>query len=1099
MEVERTGLGRPLNLDFPKWAHRMVAQFRIEPVPGPFPVAMQGNVHRGGVRNWRRIVGASLVAAAVVLFDLSLTQAGDELSFNRDVRQILSENCFQCHGPDRQARKAGLRLDDPDSAYADRDGIRAVAPGHPQLSELVRRINAADPDERMPPEGSARQLTDAQKATLERWITEGAKYEKHWAFEPIISPPLPSIPEASASLSPIDRFLLKSLQEKGWSFSPEASRETLIRRLSFDLTGLPPTLEEIDDFVADRSRNGYERLVDNLLARESFGERMASEWLDVARYSDTYGYQVDRDRFVWPWRDWVIDAFNRNLPYNEFIIQQLAGDLLPGADERQILATAFNRLHPQKVEGGSVPEEFRIEYVADRTQTAATAFMGLTLECARCHDHKYDPLPQKEYYQLTSFFANIDEAGLYSYFTDSVPTPTMALGAETQKAAIRRLKDETLPLRVEALNQAINAATDDFILWLRGARSGDSAATEGTAHFDFDAREDGKFPNRRNPEKPATSSQANRTVPGKFGNGLQLTGDDEVDLKVGNFPRYQPFSFSLWIKIPEAYDRSVVFHRSRAWTDAGSRGYQLLIEEGKPSFSLIHFWPGNAIRVRGAKPLAVDRFVHLGIIWDGSSQARGLRLFVDGEAVDTEIVQDLLYKNITGGGHDNVAIGARFRDKGFRGGVVDDFRIYDRELADIEMRQLYDGKSLKRLLRRSAKNLTQEETDVLKTYYLAAVDRRVAEARDALKAVREQIGRMENGLREIMVMKERSVSRTSYILARGQYDVRTEPVSNDTPAIFPAFSEEWPRNRLGLAYWLTDRSHPLTARVTVNRYWQMIFGIGLVTTPEDFGSQGNPPSHPELLDWLAADFIEHGWNLKRLLRQMVTSRAYRQSSTAKAELVRADPENVWLGRAPKYRLAAEMIRDNALAVSGALVTKIGGNPVKPYEVTVSFKPAKADTGAGLYRRSLYTYWRRTAPAPVMMVLDASKRDVCAVRRETTATPLQSFVFMNDPQFVEAARLLASRVMREVEASDQERLIRMFRYLTSQRPGQRELAVLEGLLQEQKAYFAAEPDRVAKFLSVGAATVPQERQTKELAAYASVASALMSFDKCLMKQ
>ncbi len=1057
---------------------------------------------RWGIRQpgYLGVLAAFLVAAqGHSVAEEAVSQA---ISFNRDIRPILSENCFLCHGPDEENRSAGLRLDDRDAAIADNDGVRAIIPGNADQSELIHRIETTDPDDRMPPPDSERSLTAEQRKILRAWIDAGAPYERHWAFEPIRRPELPAIDsEDDALRNPIDHFILARLAKLGIGFSPEATPEKLARRVAFDLTGLPPTLEELDAFLADRSPDRFERYIDRLLERESYGERMASEWLDVARYSDTYGYQVDRDRFVWPWRDWVVEAFNGNLPYNEFITWQLAGDLLPEASDRQILATAFNRLHPQKVEGGSVPEEFRIEYVADRTQTVATAFMGLTLECARCHDHKYDPLKQEEYYQLTSFFANIDEAGLYSYFTDSVPTPTMHLATEKQKQTLVDAKEKLSALERAYAESRQSASEAPFDAWLTGRQADESGVQPGVGFFNFETFEDGKIPNLQDSEKPATSSASNQLVEGREGRGLALTGDDEVDLKVGNFKRSQPFSFGLWLKTPELFERTVVFHRSRAWTDAGSRGYQLLLEDGKPSFSLIHFWPGNAIRVRSQEPLPVGEFVHLGITYDGSSRADGVQLFLNGEAMDTESVQDLLTKNITGGGHDQIAIGARFRDIGFKAGVVDEFHVFDRELSSLEVRAIYHDGALATALQTPANELSEAQRAGLRDYYLAQVNPEVAEARAALKKQRDRVCQLEDGMKEIMVMKERSEPRTSYLLTRGGYENRAKPVANETPAALPAFPESAPRNRLGLAAWLTDPDHPLTARVVVNRYWQMIFGRGLVATPEDFGSQGKVPSHPKLLDWLAADFVANGWNVKRLLRQMVTSTTYRQSSATSPEMLELDPENLFLGRAPRYRLAAEMIRDNALATSGLLVRKVGGAPVKPYEVAMSFKPSKVDKGDGLYRRSLYTYWKRTGPAPVMMALDASKRDVCSVKRETTATPLQSFVFMNDPQFVEAARHLADRLMQSGSPSDAiaPQLEKLFRILTSRYPGPAEKEVLRQLYDEQYAYFEKDPERVKAFLSTGASEIDEQDQQSQLAALAVVASAVLSHDECIMKR
>ena len=1030
------------------------------------------------------------------MVDRGPASASEPLLFNRDIRPILSENCFLCHGPDEDSRAAGLRLDLPESAYAERDGVGAVVPGEPEKSELIRRIETDDPDDRMPPPESERSLSPEARQKLRDWVAQGAAYQRHWAFEPIMKPKVPEIRDPGMARNPIDRFVGARLEKENLVFSEEVVPEKLARRVFFDLTGLPPTLEDLDTFLEDSVEGRLERLVDRLLQSDAYGERMASEWLDVARYSDTYGYQVDRDRFVWPWRDWVVEAFNKNLPYDDFITWQVSGDLLPNPTREQILATAFNRLHPQKVEGGSVPEEFRIEYVADRTQTFGTAFLGLTLECARCHDHKYDPLKQKEYYQLTSFFANIDEAGLYSYFTDSIPTPTMVIGPADKEGELTQRRSE-LRNAEAAYRDAKEKAEVAFDRWLEANAAVEFV--EPVGYFDFESFEGGKLVNHAKAETPATSSSSNVLVAGKKGQAIRLSGDDQVDLKIGNFTRYQPFSISLWVSTPRAFERSVIFHRSRAWTDAASRGYQMLLEDGRPSFSLIHFWPGNSIRVKAREPLPVNQFVHLAVTYDGSARAKGIRLFLDGKEAAMEIVRDRLTKNMTGGGGDHIGIGARFRDVGFKEGVVDEFRVYDVQLSALEVRDLFQEGALATALDRRGQSLTDEERTGLREFYALRVSEGLAERRGGLQESRRKVADLENGLTEMMVMRE-NAPRTSYLLHRGAYDARREPVALKTPDSLPAFEDSFPENRLGLSDWLTSPNHPLTARVTVNRYWQMIFGRGLVRTSEDFGSQGEPPSHPQLLDWLAADFIEHGWDVKRLLKLMVCSHTYRQSSRVSETLVAVDPENRLLARAPRYRLPAEMIRDNALAVSGLLVSKLGGPPVKPYEVAVSFKPAKVDKGDGLYRRSLYTYWKRTGPAPVMMALDASKRDVCSVKRETTATPLQAFVFMNDPQFVESARQLAIRIKERfghLGLGDQ--LARLFRMLTSRWPNKAEGEILESLYQDQLAYFRASPDSMTAFLEVGEAKSEDEYLTPELAAYTVVASGLLSHDECLMKR
>jgi hypothetical protein len=639
------------------------------------------------------------------------------------------------------------------------------------------------------------------------------------------------------------------------------------------------------------------------------------------RYSDTYGYQQDRDRLVWPYRDWVIRAFNHNMPYDEFVTEQLAGDLLPNANDDTILATTFNRLHSQKVEGGSVPEEFRVEYVADRTHTFGTAFLGLTLECCRCHDHKYDPIPQRDYYRLFAFFQNIDEAGLYSWFTQATPTPTLCLTSDSQRSQQTTLEDAVSAAEKQLVGYAqSDAAQNAYEAWLVRPTSATTTTIAPAAtrdhqtvslsgqikHLDFE-----KSPGGRNGH-----------VAGKFGKAVKLTGDDAVGVGVGNFRRYQPFAISLWLNTPDVKDRAVVFHRSRAWTDAASRGYQLLIEDGKLSWSLIHFWPGNAIRVRTTAPLRTNKWLHVVVSNDGSSQAAGLKIFINGQPASVEVVRNQLTKNITGGGGDNIAVGERFRDRGFTNGLVDDFRVFDRELSDAEVQWL------------AAYNPDpqvgeQPRQPVDHATYLLTVDPEYARLRRVLQETRAKLCGLQDGLSEIMVMRELPEPKPAFVLNRGVYDQRGVPVTAGVPTALPPLGAELSANRLGLAKWLTRPDQPLTARVAVNRFWQSVFGEGLVRTPEDFGSQGLPPTHPELLDWLARDFIEHGWDVKRLMKQMVMSATYQQSSAVSQDLLARDPVNLLLARASSYRLSAEQLRDNALAASGLLVRTIGGPSVKP--------------------------------------------------------------------------------------------------------------------------------------------------------------------------
>ncbi|MBM81121.1 MAG: hypothetical protein CMJ78_11085 [Planctomycetaceae bacterium] len=1009
-----------------------------------------------------------LLLLPAIFAAVSTARADDAIQFNRDIRPLLSDRCFRCHGPDSAARKADLRLDLEDAAKES-----AIVAGKIDESELILRIASNDPEERMPPASSKLSLSEDEIELIKRWVQQGAKWQQHWSFLPIQQVKPPKVVNAKWCRNEIDYFILRRLEAAGISHAVEASRERLIRRLSFDLTGLPPTLDQIDEFLKDSSPAAYERVVDRLLSSSAFGERMAADWLDAARYSDTYGYQVDRDRYVWPWRDWVVRAFNNNMLYDQFIAMQLAGDLIPKATDDQILATTFNRLHPQKVEGGSVPEEFRIEYVSDRTQTFATAFLGLTMECCRCHDHKYDPLTQKEYYEVSAFFDNIAEAGLYSYFTSSVPTPTLVMANDAAKTKIATIRQEIADSE-KSLRTTADQNSGAFKKWLESSPMPDPLIPGQVAHLDF--------------EKPIKGG--NKSVEGKVGQAVMLSGDDGIGVPAGNFRRFDAFSVSLWMNTPDVKDRAVVFHRSRAWTDAASRGYQLLMEDGHLSASLIHFWPGNAIRVRMKEKLPIKKWHHVAITWDGSSRADGLKIFVNGKPVACDVVRDNLYKNITGGGGDNIAIGQRFRDRGFTNGLVDEFKVFNRRLSEIEVTQLFDGESL-------VDALKDGRTNALKQYYLLTVDATYKQQLKAVRSKREQLSKTVDGLPEIMVMKD-DAPRKTYLLKRGAYDARTEEVSPGTPRILPKF-EGFQPNRLGLAQWLTQPGHPLTSRVAVNRFWQMIFGQGLVRTPDDFGRQGQPPTHPELLDWLARDFTDHDWDVKQLLKKIVMSATYRQSATGSAKSVANDPQNLLLSRAPTFRWPAEMLRDNALAVSQLLVDKRGGPPVKPYEIEVSFKPAKRNSGEGLYRRSLYTYWKRTGPAPVMMTLDASKRDVCRVKRERTSTPLEAFVLMNGPQFVEAARVLSERVLKANKSEATGSLKQLFRVLTSRHASDDELQVLTTLYEKQHSYFKSNSGRAAAYLKTGERPADKSLDANQLAALSTVANALFSYDEVLNRR
>ncbi|HVJ69678.1 MAG TPA: DUF1553 domain-containing protein [Caulifigura sp.] len=1020
-----------------------------------------------------------LVAGVSLLGD---QLAAAEVHFNRDIRPILSEHCFACHGPDSASRKADLRLDR--RAAAIEHG--AIAPSQPDKSELVSRVFSTDHDEVMPPPETKRTLTIDQKNLLKRWIAEGAEYEAHWALHTIPQDvPVPSSSRRAEWVSsPTDAFVLDRLNREKLEPADPASREKWIRRVSFDLTGLPPTLEEIDDFVEDRSLNAFERVVDRLLASPAYGERMANDWLDVARYADTFGYQADRNMHMSPWRDWVIRAFNSNLSYSDFVSWQIAGDMLENPTRDQRLATAFNRLHRQTNEGGSIEEEFRVEYVADRVRTMGSAFLGLTLECARCHDHKYDPITQREYYSLTAFFNNIDEHGLYSHFTETAPTPVLNLYEGDQES-----KHRDLIAQLQSAKRQFNEAVQRAIGRSTSIAASSVVPPEPQLLVSFDdAKDSGDY----------------RTVEGRIGRALEFGGDDQFVCKdAPKLTRVTPFSISLWIKPGPLGPRQIVFHQSRAAEDSAFRGISLTIDQGHATFSMVHFWPGNALQIRACESLAVGEWVQLVVTYDGGSRASGASLYVNGVKSQVDVIRDRLNRDVVhraewGDSEAKsipFALGARFRDIGFKGGAVDELAFYPAALTTAEVAALAGRSDL----------ITEAQ---LAEHSALRIDADVAKRAGELQALRTQENEQISKVRQIMTMQElpEERRRTTYRLERGAYDARADVVTPATPSeIFP-LPAEYPANRLGFARWLIDDRNPLTARVAVNRFWAMFFGTGLVATTQDFGSQGEPPSHPELLDWLARDFMAHDWDVKRLCRQIVLSSTYRQSSTPKdAATYTRDPANRLLARGPRHRLPAEQIRDNALAISGLLKPRVGGDSVFPYQPAGLWEEAgtgksySQSRGDDLYRRSLYTFWRRTSPPPTMTAFDAPTREYCVIQRERTATPLQALTVMNDPQFVEAARVLAATLLSTSEASDDARLTRMFRATTSRLPSEKELAVLRQLLASERKTFVDNVEGAKALVSVGESPRPDQLDPVEQAAWTSVIQSLFGFDECLTKR
>jgi len=1036
------------------------------------------------------------------------------ISFNYDIKPILSDRCFACHGPDANKREADLRLDTPEGAYAalaENPGHFAIVPGDADDSEIFLRITSDDPELKMPPPESNLSISEQEVALIRAWIEEGAKYEAHWSFIPPTKTALPEVQNANWPKNEIDHFVLAQLEEKQWTPTEEAEKATLLRRLSFDLSGLPPTVTEVNNFVADTTSEAYEKAVDQLLASERYGERMASEWLDVARYADSHGYQDDGMRNMWPWRDWVIQAFNKNLPYDNFILWQLAGDMLPDADKEQVLATGFNRNHLQSQEGGIVDEEYRVEYVADRTNTLGKAFLGLTLECARCHDHKYDPISQKEYFEMFAFFNNVNEAGQIPYMGEA--SPTLILTTEEAEAQLKFIEEN-----LEELEKKISPENykQDFKNWKKDLHKDTSVKiSKALGHYPLDKLSGEKFNNLADNRHPASmrvkqKGQEPEITEGRFGKGLRLMGDSYVDMgeQIGYFDRHQPFSISIWYKPLKDSLEGPLFSRSGGLFN-GNRGYDfMLLADGKISVSLNHTYPANGIEVQSDITLSKNQWHHLVITYDGSSKAKGVHVYANGQKLALRVMSDNLKQSIIyygkykkgWGGSGNLQIGKRFEET-LDGAVVDEFMVFDSRLSELEVRKLYDNStSLKSVL-------TDKDEQLLFDYYLHLFNKEYQLNLQELTAAREKENELLTEQPEVMVMQERRHPRKTYLLNRGAYDAPTQEVQPNTPEVIMPFPEDLPKNRLGLAQWLIHEDNPLTARVAVNRYWQMLFGRGLVNTSDDYGNQGELPTHPELLDWLAVDFRESGWDVKVLLKKMVMSATYRQSSVPAQELLEQDSENVWLARGPSYRMPAEMIRDNVLAASGLMADSIGGPSVKPYQPPGLWKELatrnatvyEQDSGQNLYRRGLYTIWKRSSPPPSMISFDASEKYLCVVKRQKTSTPLQALVLLNDPQYVEAARILAERMATEGGAATETQISYGFQALTSRRPDKQELSLLKQLYEEEHQVFQSDPQSADSLLQVGDYPVNAELDKPKLAALTIVASTLVNYDEAIFKR
>jgi mono/diheme cytochrome c family protein len=1021
-----------------------------------------------------------ILSHTAVLADGAKVDPNSKVDFNRDIRPVLSDNCYACHGPDSNKRKAGLRFDLKEAALARlKSDNFAIVPGDVAKSALIERITATNEEDRMPPLKTGKHLTGTQIDLLRRWIAQGAEWKPHWSFIKPERPPLPEVKNKRWCRTPIDHFILARLEKERLSPSGEADKATLIRRVTFDLTGLPPTPEEVDAFLADDSADAYERVVDRLLRSPRYGEHEARYWLDAVRYGDTHGLHLDNERSLWPYRDWVVAAFNRNEPFDQFTVEQLAGDLLPDATQDQQIASGYNRCNVSTSEGGAIDEEFYVRYAVDRTETTATVWLGLTVGCAVCHDHKFDPISQKEFYQLYAFFNNANEKAMDG--NALLPPPMIKLPTPQQKAKLAELNEAIAPVEKRIRQTAA------------------------------------KIEYTEPPRKPAQTERSDFVwVDDDFPKGAKVESNGS------------PLS---WVE----GDRAFSGQRSLARTDTGlaqdfftKAPQPLLVGSQDTLFAYAYIDPTNPpqaimLQFHTTEWLHRANWGDEDAIVYGDKGTTGKLLMGElpkaGEWVRLEV--DVAKLGLLPGTKiDGIAFtqfgGTVYWDKA---GILTATLQEDLSgvsLAAWEQQQMAREQpdlpgEVKEAIKLPAKRRTPEQKQLIREYYIANVyEPERATFEPMLKEIaglRKQRDELDNSLPATMVMRELEKPREAYILKRGQYDQRGDPVPRGVPSVLPPLPPSDTTNRLDFARWLVSPDHPLTARVTVNRFWQQFFGTGLVKTAADFGAQGEWPSHPELLDWLATEFQQSGWDVKHVLRLMVASAAYRQSSGVTAELLRLDPQNRLLARGPRFRLDAEEIRDNALYVSGLLVEKMGGRSVRPYQppgiweavgyTTSNTAKFTQDHGDALYRRSLYTFWKRTAPPPYLTTFDAPSREKYCVRRERTDTPLQALITMNDPAYVEAARHLSERMIQHhLEADD--RLDFGFRLLTARHPSSLEKAVLKEALNHYLAKYEKDAEAAKKLLSVGESSANETLDPSELAAYTMVASLLLNLDETLNK-
>lgn len=1029
-----------------------------------------------------------------------------KLGYRHDILPILSDRCFKCHGPDSASRQAGLRLDRPDDATAALDsGAKAIVPGDAAKSAVVERIMSTDPDTMMPPHGSGKVLSAAEKELLRKWIEQGAKYEKHWAFVAPVRPDVPTVKRPDLASNPIDNFVIARLDADGLEPAARASKERLIRRLYFDFVGLPPTIAEIDAYLADNSSEAYERVVDRLMKSPHYGECMATDWLDGARFADSNGYQNDFARYMSPWRDWVIAAFNKHMRYDEFVTEQIAGDLLPNPTLDQRIATGFNRNHRSVTEAGSIEDEWFVENVVDRVETLGTVMMGLTVGCARCHDHKFDPVSQKEFYEMFAFFANVNEKGVYTETRGNVP-PLLKVPTPENVEKLAELDRKIASLDKQVTEQTGSIAKERDAWRKALAKAKLHSAPVPAA----------EIPLRGEPTARVTVTNAGVNADGKhaapkwipdlFGDVAEFDGSQHLDYSGLDFPiDDRPFSWAVWIK--PTGDGAILSKMDNA---NSFRGCDLfLFGDGKVGMHIISNWPENALKVISAKPLPRGEWSHLVAAYDGSGKPPGATIYVNGEKQELVAEVDKLKGSIAT--KQPFRIGQRSTDSPLHAAVAD-VRLFQHALSAAEAQQVLQA-SLRQTFKDTKPDALSEALrgQFDKVMLATSSEPFVAKLREsqrALQTARDEKTKYEAAIPTAMILEERKEPRQVFVLKRGRYDQPDKElqVQPNIPGVLPPLSADAPRNRLGLAKWLVSPENPLVARVVVNRLWQHHFGLGLVKNSDNFGVQSEPPSHPELLDWLATELMNSGWDLQHIQRLIVSSNTYQQKSEATPEQYHRDPDNRLLARGPRYRLPAEALRDNALAVSGLLADKIGGPSVMPYQPAGLWEELAGGAhddytqghGDDLYRRSLYTYRKRTVPHPSMATFDAPSWEICQVKRAKTNTPLQALALLNDVTYMEAARKFAERMLTEGGSSPDSRLTFAFRLATSRAPTTAELATLRRSLQKYTERFRQSPGAAEQFVGQGEAPRNKSLDVVELAAHTAVASVLINMDESISK-